>query len=138
MQEITVQIDAYMGPDYSDEKLSSVIEECKLKAVRHKDICRVAAKLLHEGKIIGWFQGRMVFGPRALGNRSIFANPMLPDMKAKINAEVKHRESFRPFAPAVPREHAGEYFDIKVDAPFMLKVCDVLPEKRELAGYYPC
>ncbi len=125
-----IHLDPFVGPSYPEERLASIISECKLKAVRHPDIARAAAKLLHEGKIIGWYQGKMEIGPRALGNRSILANPTLKDMKAKINAEVKHREAFRPFAPAVPRELKGEYFDTKVDDPFMLKVCDVLPNKR--------
>lgn len=69
----------------------------------------------------------MEIGPRALGNRSILANPAFPDMKDKINAEVKHREAYRPFAPSTPVEAKDRYFDIKRDSPFMLKVCDVLP-----------
>ena len=74
----------------------------------------------------------MEIGPRALGNRSILANPTLPHMKDKINAEVKHREAFRPFAPSCPVESKNEYFDIEVEAPFMLKVCDVLEDKKEV------
>ena len=87
--------------------------------------------MLAEGKIVGWFQGRMEIGPRALGNRSILANPILSYMKDKINAEVKHREAFRPFAPSVPVENKDEYFDIIGESPFMLKVCPVKPEMRQ-------
>jgi carbamoyltransferase len=72
----------------------------------------------------------MEFGARALGNRSILANPSIPDMKERINAQVKHREPFRPFAPSVPVEHCGSYFDIRVDSPFMLKVCPVREHRR--------
>ncbi len=125
-----VHLDPYVGPSYPDHHLLSVIRECKLKATSHPDITGVAAKLIHDGAIIGWYQGRMEIGPRALGNRSILADPTVKDMKARLNAEVKHREAFRPFAPAVPRECKGTYFDARVDDPFMLKVCDVLPQMR--------
>ncbi len=119
----------YVGTSYSKEEIDAVIKECKLTAVWHDDIAAEAARLLHEGNIIGWFQGAMEIGPRALGNRSILADPTKSDMKDKINAEVKHREAYRPFAPSVPAEFARDYFDIEVEAPFMLKVCDVKPGK---------
>jgi carbamoyltransferase len=80
--------------------------------------------------VIGWFQGRMEFGPRSLGNRSILANPMLPDMKAVLNARVKHREAFRPFAPSCPVERAADFFDSPVETPFMLKVCPVREDAK--------
>lgn len=127
-----VHLDPYLGPSYADERIASIIAECKLNAKRHEDIARKTARLIREGRIVGWFQGRMEVGPRALGNRSILADPTLKDMKAKLNAEVKHREAFRPFAPAVPKERKSEWFDTRVDDPFMLKVCDVLPDKRSL------
>ena len=76
--------------------------------------------------------GKMEIGPRALGNRSILANPLLPEMKAKINAEVKHREAFRPFAPVTPLARKKDFFEIDVATPFMLKVCNVRPEKRSI------
>lgn len=122
----------YIGTCYSNEQISTIISQCKLKAEYHDDITTVAASLLNEGKIIGWFQGRMEIGPRALGSRSILANPTLPNMKDKINAEVKHREAYRPFAPSAPDEVVKEYFDLDVKAPFMLKVCDVLKTKKEI------
>jgi carbamoyltransferase len=121
----------YVGTSYTDEEYAAVIKEAKLKAVKHDDIAAEAARLLKEGHIIGWFQGAMEIGPRALGNRSILADPTHPGMKDKINAEVKHREAYRPFAPSVPAEHAKDYFDMEVEAPFMLKVCDVFPDKRD-------
>jgi len=127
-----VHLDPYVGPSYSDDQLSSIIRECKLAAVRHADIARATARVIREGAIVGWFQGRMEIGPRALGNRSILADPTVKDMKTRMNAEVKHREAFRPFAPAIPRECKGAYFDTGVDDPFMLKVCDVLLDKRDL------
>lgn len=123
-------LDPYVGNGYSEREVLRVLGECKLPQRRCEDVAAAAADLLAQGKIIGWHQGRMEIGPRALGNRSILANPTLPGMKDKINAEVKHREAYRPFAPAVPAERKEEYFDISVDAPFMLKVCDVRPEQR--------
>lgn len=118
--------DPYLGTSYSDEQIEKLLRQCKLPYRRHDDITAVAARLLADGKILGWFQGRMEIGPRALGNRSILANPAFPDMKDKINAEVKHREAYRPFAPSTPVEAKDRFFDIKGDSPFMLKVCDVL------------
>ncbi|VGO21299.1 carbamoyltransferase family protein [Pontiella sulfatireligans] len=121
----------YVGTSYSKEQIDVLIKECKLSAVWHDDIAAEGARLLHEGHIIGWFQGAMEIGPRALGNRSILADPTHPGMKDKINAEVKHREAYRPFAPSVPAESAQDYFEMEVEAPFMLKVCDVKMDKRD-------
>jgi carbamoyltransferase len=121
----------YVGTSYSREDYEVVIKEAKLNAVWHEDIASEAARLLHEGNILGWFQGAMEIGPRALGNRSILADASNPGMKDKINAEVKHREAYRPFAPSVPVEYVKDYFEIDVEAPFMLKVCDVIPDKRD-------
>jgi carbamoyltransferase len=121
----------YVGTTYSEEQLKAVFKDCKLSPIRHDNIAIEAARLLHEGNIIGWFQGAMEIGPRALGNRSILADPTRKDMKDKINAEVKHREAYRPFAPSVPVEAMKDYFQSEVQAPFMLKVCDVLSDQRE-------
>jgi carbamoyltransferase len=121
----------YVGTSYTQEEIAAVIKDCKLAAEYTENIAVVAARLLHEGNIIGWFQGAMEIGPRALGNRSILADPTQKHMKDKINAEVKHREAYRPFAPSVPVEAMKDYFQSEVQAPFMLKVCPVLPEKRE-------
>ena len=109
-----------------------MLDDAKLGYEFHQDIEAVAADLLHRQRIIGWFQGRMEIGPRALGNRSILADPTNPAMKDKINAEVKHREAYRPFAPSVVVEARNEYFDVAVEDPFMLKVCNVLPEKQKV------
>ncbi len=122
----------YLGTEYSNEQIRAVLDECKLSYEKSEDICAATARLLREGQILGWFQGRMEIGPRALGNRSIIADPTIPGMKDKINAEVKHREAYRPFAPSSPAEHKGDYFDIDVNAPFMLKVCDVKEDKKEV------
>jgi carbamoyltransferase len=120
----------FVGTEYTNEQVVATLKGCKLKYRSSTDVCRDAAALLRDGKIIGWFQGRMEIGPRALGGRSILADPTRPDMKAKINSEVKHREAYRPFAPSTPAEDRHEYFDLEVEAPFMLKVCNVKPEKR--------
>jgi carbamoyltransferase len=123
-----VHLNPYIGTEYSNEEIEVLIKECKLQAEYHEDICGVTARYLNEGNIIGWFQGQMEIGPRSLGNRSILADPTKQEMKDKINAEVKHREAYRPFAPSCIVEAKNEFFDIDVEAPFMLKVCDVKPE----------
>ena len=125
-----VHDDPYIGNEYGEAEIRGALESSGLKLERHEDIERVAAELLARGRMLGWFQGRMEFGPRALGSRSILANPTLPDMKAVLNARVKHREAFRPFAPACPQETAGDFFETRVKDPFMLKVCFVRPDKR--------
>lgn len=125
-----VHNDPYVGTSYTNEFIAKVLAEGKLKPEWHDDIASVAAQLLHEGQIIGWFQGAMEIGPRSLGNRSILANPTRADMKDKVNAEVKHREAYRPFAPSCPVEVKNDYFLTDVEVPFMLKVCDVRPDKR--------
>lgn len=127
---VAVHDDPYLGTGHSDEAIEKLLKQYKLPYTRHADIASVAARLLADGNIIGWLQGRMEIGPRALGNRSILANPAFPDMKDKINAEVKQREAYRPFAPSTPIEAKDRFFDIKGDSPFMLKVCDVLPHMK--------
>jgi carbamoyltransferase len=89
------------------------------------------AERLAEGDVVGWFQGRMELGPRALGNRSILADPRSAGMKDVLNARVKHREPFRPFAPSLPAEAAGDWFDQDYPSPYMVLVYSVLPDKRE-------
>jgi len=127
-----VHLNPYIGNGYTNEEILKVIRECKLNAEYHEDICSEAAKLLRAGNIMGWFQGNMEIGPRALGNRSILADPTGSEMKDKINAEVKHREAYRPFAPSCTVEAASKFFETEVEDPFMLKVCFVRPEARKL------
>ena len=122
----------YVGTSYTNEEIKKVIDGAKLEAEYIDDICQKTADLLAEGNIIGWFQGPMEIGPRALGSRSILANPAFPQMKDKINAEVKFREAYRPFAPSALVESYKDFFDLKVEAPFMLKVCNVLEDKQHL------
>ena len=132
LPRVSVHDDPYVGNAYTNEQIKKILDEAKLPSQWHDDIAGVAAKLLHEGKIIGWFQGKMEIGPRSLGNRSILADPTRAHMKDKVNAEVKHREAYRPFAPSVPVEAKDDFFLTKVETPFMLKVCDVRPEKRSI------
>ncbi|MBU1627745.1 carbamoyltransferase [bacterium] len=120
---------AYFGPEYSHSELKKSSQDSGLNYKECEHITQVAAKLLSEGKILGWFQGRMEWGPRALGNRSILANPRMSEMKDILNARVKHREGFRPFAPSILEEKTSQYFDITQPVPFMTVVCKVLPEK---------
>lgn len=124
--------DPYVGTSYTNQQISAVIAECKLVAEYHEEIEKVTAGHLRDGKIVGWFQGRMEIGPRALGSRSILADPTVAHMKDKVNAEVKHREAFRPFAPSAIVEVKEKYFDLTVEDPFMLKVCNVRPEAQSL------
>lgn len=106
----------FLGPEFSDETIESVLMrslQCKYTVhAEHDDLCAKTARALHEGRIVGWFQGRMEYGPRALGARSILANPCLPDMRERVNALIKKRENFRPFAPAVLQERARDIFDV--------------------------
>ena len=122
----------YVGTEYANAAVQKMLEEFKLdyRFLPDGRLEAATADLLQRGMIIGWFQGRMEIGPRALGNRSILANPTLPDMKAQINAQVKHREAFRPFAPACPLDDTPHYFEQHVEDPFMLKVCRVRPEMQ--------
>jgi carbamoyltransferase len=118
-------MNAYLGTEYSNQHIEAILKECKLNYEFFDNIEQKTAELLHAGSILGWFQGKMEIGPRALGGRSIIADPTNKTMKDKINAEVKHREAYRPFAPSVIMEAASEYFDLTVEDPFMLKVCNV-------------
>ena len=122
----------YVGLEYSNDEIERVLKECKLPYERSPDVELETAQMLRDGKILGWFQGRSEIGPRALGNRSILCDPTLPHMKDKINAEVKHREAYRPFAPSAITEARREFFEIEVEAPFMLNVCMVRPDKRDV------
>jgi len=125
-----IHTNPYVGTGYDNNEIKKSLQRFKLSHTYYEDIADQAATLLQQGKIIGWFQGKMEIGPRALGNRSILANPAFPDMKDKINAEVKFREAYRPFAPSTILEAKEEFFDLTVEAPFMLKVCNVLKEKQ--------
>ena len=128
---------SYLGPGYSDDHIRRYLDQEKVEYVEYKDnkeLTLKTAKLISDDKIIGWFQGRMEWGPRALGARSILANPCNPEMKDIINSRVKHRQEFRPFAPAVIADAASQYFDINGDIPvpaeYMLMVYPVIEDKK--------
>lgn len=121
----------FLGPAYQDEKIRRTLKRSGLAYEQREDIFKIGARLLSEGKIIGWFCGRMEFGPRALGARSILADPRGKEMKDKLNFKVKHREGFRPFAPSVLEERVEDWFELDYPSPFMLLVYDVLPRVRE-------
>jgi len=122
----------YWGPCFDDEAIESALRPYKLRFARLPDPASTAAELLSDGKILGWFQGCMEFGPRALGSRSILADPRDPEMNAKVNNAVKFREWWRPFAPSLKKEAAGEYLERVTDSPFMILTAQVRPEKRNI------
>jgi carbamoyltransferase len=122
---------AYLGPEFSDEEIEAELRRSKQKYRRAADVADEAAALLADERILGWFQGRMEFGPRALGARSILASPLRPEMQQRLN-EIKDREDFRPVAPAVLEEAAADWFVGAERAPFMVFVFDVAPAKVHL------
>ncbi|MFO0983957.1 MAG: carbamoyltransferase C-terminal domain-containing protein [Planctomycetota bacterium] len=124
---------AALGPRFTNEAVAEALARNALAARWHadSDLCRVVARLLATGAIVGWFQGGMEWGPRALGNRSILADPRRADMKDVLNGRIKQRERFRPFAPAVLAERTGEFFVQSASEPFMSKVYEVRAQQRE-------
>jgi carbamoyltransferase len=120
----------YWGPRFGEEAIESALRTYKLRRTKLPDPASTAAELLSQGRILGWFQGRMEFGPRALGSRSILADARDPEMKAKVNNAVKFREWWRPFAPSLKKEAAGEYLENATDSPFMILTAQVRSEKR--------
>jgi len=125
---------AFWGPQYSDEQHRKAVEATGLRfrvCADEGEVVETVADLISAGKVTGWYQGRSEWGPRALGNRSILANPAVPTMKDTINAKIKRRESFRPFAPSVLKEDVPTYFEQNVDSPFMMHVVKIRPEWRE-------
>jgi carbamoyltransferase len=121
---------AYLGPASSDAEIEKAITTYKIQHRRVSDPAKAAAELLANGKILGWFQGRMEFGPRALGSRSILADPRDAQMTEKVNNAVKFREWWRPFAPSMLAESAGNYIESATDSPFMILTAQVRPDKR--------
>jgi carbamoyltransferase len=122
---------AFLGPSYSEQEIEEFLRWSKLRYRRLTNVAEETADILVDDKVIGWFQGRMEFGPRALGGRSILASPRSPSMQAKLN-EIKDREDFRPVAPVVLEEEAANWFERSHVAPFMLFVFDVRPDKADL------
>lgn len=123
---------AYLGPEFGTDAITTELTDAGAVFSAHEDgeVTELAAQALADGKAVGWFQGRMEFGPRALGARSILGDPRSETMQKTLNLKVKYRESFRPFAPSVLREDVSDWFDLDGDSPYMLIVADVQPEKR--------
>jgi carbamoyltransferase len=123
---------SFLGPRYDDEAVAAFVarEGCAARRVPRASLAGEVASLLAQEKVVGLLQGRMEFGPRALGGRSIIGDPRSPKMQSVMNLKIKFRESFRPFAPAVLREHVAEWFDFDGDSPYMLLVADVRPDRR--------
>jgi len=120
----------YWGPSSNDTEIESALRESGLAVQKDPSVTSRAARAIADGKVVGWFQGRMEVGPRALGNRSILADPRRTDMKDILNARIKHRESFRPFAPSVLAEKCAEWFEGPAESRFMLMNYIVRPERR--------
>ena len=133
---------AYWGPQFSGQEIEALLEEkkadmaaqaCVVARVEDDEVlCSRTAQAVADGKVVGWFQGRMEWGPRALGNRSIVGDPRRADMKDILNLKIKRRESFRPFAPSILREHVAEWFEADDDVPFMMQVYPIREDKRAL------
>ena len=133
---------AYVGPSASNTEIAGLLERrsaevrdsgCAVSHVNNEAIlCEMTAEAIARGEVVGWFQGRMEWGPRALGNRSIVCDPRRSDMKDILNLKIKRRESFRPFAPSVLKEHVIDWFEEDADVPFMMQVFQIRPEKRNL------
>ena len=125
---------SYLGPQFSDLDIQLTKKRYKGVSAYYEDIdelCSRVAGLLDEGKVVGWFQGRMEWGPRALGNRSIISDAKKPDIQKKLNLKIKFREGFRPFAPSVLIEDVGKYFDFDKASPYMLLIADVKEDRRK-------
>ena len=133
---------AYWGPAFTNDEIKQLLDAtatqlngaaCQIKPIEDEDaLCRTTAKAIAAGQVVGWFQGRMEWGPRALGNRSILGDPRRADMKDILNLKIKRRESFRPFAPSILREAVPEWFVQDDDVPFMMQVYPIREEKRPL------
>ena len=133
----TTRMDAmsgsYLGPSFSDKEIEQMAKQNQAVFTHYADFSELSAKtaeLLAEGNVIGWFQGRMEFGPRALGGRSILGDPRNPEMQKKLNLKIKYREGFRPFAPSVLAEDVSDYFECDTISPYMLLVHGVQPARR--------
>ena len=123
---------AYLGPEYSQAEIELALGACgaRFERLQEAELLEACAQDLAQGKALGWFQGRMEFGPRALGNRSILGDPRSPGMQKTLNLKVKYRESFRPFAPSVLRHRVSDWFELDRESPYMLLVADVVKSRR--------
>ena len=132
VQKHDSQFGSYLGSHYDDNEIEKYLIQNKIPYTHFSDsgnLCERVTSFLMEESVVGWFQGRMEFGPRALGNRSILGDARSPKMQKKMNVKIKNRESFRPFAPAVLSEHVKEWFDISCESPYMLLVAEIAKEK---------
>ena len=123
---------AYLGPGYREPEISTALQQAGLSAKRHDraELLREIATALSKGLVVGWYQGRSEWGPRALGNRSILAHPGWPGMKDTINSKIKRREAFRPFAPSILADYVSDFFAQDIESPFMMHVVKIHPERR--------
>jgi len=123
---------SYLGNEFTQEQIEHELRSvgAKFITVRYEEVIDKTSEYLSNEKAVGWFQGRMEFGPRALGARSIIADPRSEKMQKNLNLKVKYRESFRPFAPSVLREDLSEWFDMNVDSPYMLMVANINSNKK--------
>ena len=124
---------SYLGPEFSSREIARAFQRYDAKATRYDDFRKLASDVaarLAEGKVVGWFQGRMEFGPRALGGRSILGDARNPEMQKKLNLKIKYREGFRPFAPSVLEEDIQEHFDLDRQSPYMLLVAPIREDKK--------
>ena len=130
--ELDTMKGAYLGPEFTDTEIEAELTTCgaEFKKLSEAEMIEEVASALTDEKAVGWMQGRMEFGPRALGGRSIIGDPRSPVMQKQLNLKVKYRESFRPFAPSVLREDVEEWFEHDADSPYMLLVADVRQDKR--------
>lgn len=125
---------SYLGPQFYENEIELMNRKVKAVAKKYTDfplLAKEVAEKIASGNVIGWFQGRMEFGPRSLGNRSILGDARNPDMQKKLNLKIKYREGFRPFAPSVLKEDASNYFDLEVDSPYMLMVAPIKEDRRK-------
>jgi carbamoyltransferase len=123
---------AYLGPAFSQPEIEERLKKCgaRFEVLEDAALISTSAEDLAQGKALAWFQGRMEFGPRALGNRSILGDPRSPTMQKTLNLKVKYRESFRPFAPSILRQRVNDWFEMDSDSPYMLLVADVVKSRR--------
>lgn len=131
-QSIDAMKGSYLGPEFSPQEIHDRLTSCGavFETLKENELIEKTAQALSNGKAVGWMNGRMEFGPRALGGRSIIADPRSPTMQRLLNLKVKYRESFRPFAPSVLREDVSQWFEMDDDSPYMLLVADVIKDKR--------
>ncbi len=133
---------AYWGPQFQSDEITKIFAQQSKRIasagctaehiVDEQELCARTASAIKDGKVVGWFQGRMEWGPRALGNRSIVCDPRRADMKEILNRKIKRRESFRPFAPSILEEAVSDWFEESAAVPFMMQVFQIRPEKRSL------